>query len=351
MAGARSEHFAQVDRVKGVAILMVVAIHAKIAENTLIHEQLVNRAVPIFLLVFGMMSDASYRRARGNGRSIGSWYWSRFQRLYVPIWAMAALFWLAVLYTRKPPLPIGGYNAVLTFLGYSPWIGPSWFVTLVIQLVLVFPALYWAADRLGPWLMLPLSAAITAYCAWHSLDVVDFGLRVISRNVLEPGWFYIWVFLPRSLWLVVAGMFVNRLWSSRPGVGVTLGAVAVSLLVLPAIALGRPDEFFFGTLRKLVIMHLFDVPVAVAVLGAMTHLRLPAALAWPLEWCGRHSWGLYLGHVVVFEIMHMYGHFPEVGPSSGRWLYGLFLFLAGATLTVVGEIARRSIPDRLRTAS
>ena len=67
MEAARSEHFPEIDRVKGVAILMVVAIHAKIAENTLIHEQLVNRAVPIFLLVFGVMSDASLRRAKASG--------------------------------------------------------------------------------------------------------------------------------------------------------------------------------------------------------------------------------------------------------------------------------------------
>src|SRR5260221_8137169 len=152
MAGSSPERVPEIDRAKGLAILLVIGIHAKIAEGTLVHEQIVSRAVPIFVVLFGLMSELSFRRERETGRPLFRWYLRRLERLYVPVWGMAALWWLAVLYTKRPPLPVDGWSAALTFLGYSPWIGPSWFVTLVVQLVLVFPLLHWAADRLGPWI-------------------------------------------------------------------------------------------------------------------------------------------------------------------------------------------------------
>src|SRR5829696_6456484 len=253
MADSGSEHLPEIDRVKGLAILFVIAIHAKIGAETTVHEQLVNRAVPIFLFVFGLMSELSLRRARAAGRPIKDWYASRLMRLYLPVWGMGVLFWLAVLYTKKPPLPIGGWHAVLTFLGYAPWIGPSWFVTLVIQLVLVFRALSWAVDRLGPWISLVLAAAITSYTVYNSLQIADFGMAKLSRTVPPPGWFYIWIFLPRSLWVVIAGVVVARFWGTKLRWSMTLTAVVISLFVESAVYLVNPEEFIAGTLRKLVV--------------------------------------------------------------------------------------------------
>ncbi len=341
MAGSAPEYAPEIDRVKGLAILLVIGIHAKIGEGTIVHEQFVNRAVPIFLFVFGLMSELSLQRARKSGRSIGDWYRGRLERLYVPIWGMAALFWLAVLVTGEPPLPIGAPHALLTFFGYSPWIGPSWFVTLVIQLVLVFPALHWVMNRLGPFIALALAVAISMICLYYSLQIADYGLRWLGRNVPPPGWFYDWIFVPRSLSTVVAGMVAGRLWGTKPGPRVTLAAVAVSLFAETAVWLARPEEFIVGTLRKLMVMQLWDVPVALSVLGFFANVPLPALVARPLEWCGRWSWGLYLGHVVVFEVAHMLKKFPESGLTAERVLYGAFLLFSGAVLALSGNALRR----------
>jgi peptidoglycan/LPS O-acetylase OafA/YrhL len=349
MAGSGSEHSPEIDRTKGIAILFVIAIHAKIGEGSAVHEQLVNRAVPIFLFVFGMMSDLSYRRAVAAGRSIKDWYLARLKRLYLPVWGMGLLYWMAVIYTKKPPLPIGGWHALLTFFGYSPWIGPSWFVTLVIQLVLVFPALSWVVDKIGPWIALVLAAVITAVSLWYSLDILDFGLQKISRNVPPPGWFYIWTFLPRSMWLVICGMVVARHWGTKLRLSVTLAAVVIGLFAETAIYLVNPDEFIAGPLRKLIVMHLWDVPIALGVLGVMGNLPLPATVAKALEWCGRWSWGLYLGHIVVFEAAHMIGKFPEAGTTWRRVEYGLFLLWAGAMLALGGDALRRMALLKLRS--
>ncbi len=336
------EHLPVIDRVKGVAILLVVAIHAKIGEGSLVHEHVVNRAVPIFLFVFGMMSEMSLGRARAGARTFSSWYASRFRRLFVPIWAAGALWWLAVLATGKPPLPVGAVEAALTALGYSPWIGPSWFVTLVLQLIVLFPALHWAMNEVGPWIMLAAAAAATAFTAYHTLQIADFGLRVIGSNVPPPGWFYVWIFPPRSLWLVVAGMALARLVGPRLSPRATLAAIVSAALVVPACQFVRPEEFLVGPLRVLVTMHLFDVPVALAIVGLAANVPIPGRAAAPLEWCGRHSWGLYLGHVFVFEVAHMLGEFPEAGPGSGRWLYGVFLLASGAVLVAAGNLALRA---------
>jgi peptidoglycan/LPS O-acetylase OafA/YrhL len=351
MASSGSENLPEIDRTKGLAILFVIAIHAKIGDQSILHEQLVNRAVPIFLFVFGLMSELSFQRARAQGRSVKDWYRARLTRLYLPVWGMGVLYWLAVLYTQKPPLPIGGWHAALTFLGYSPWIGPSWFVTLVVQLVLVFPALSWAVDRLGLWISLALAAVITSFVVYQSLYIAEFGLEKISRTVPPPGWFYIWIFLPRSLWIVVAGMFVARFWGTKLKLSVTLVAVVIGLFVETAVYMINPEEFISGTLRKLVIMHLWDVPIAVAVLGVMGNAPMPRFIARPLEWCGRWSWGLYLGHIVVFEAAHMVGKNPESGPTWGRLEYGVFLLLVGALLALTGDALRRVALLRLRAAA
>ena len=351
MAGSGSEQLPEIDRTKGLAILFVIAIHAKIGYESVLHEQLVNRAVPIFLFVFGLMSELSYRRARAAGRSIKDWYLARLKRLYLPVWGMAVLYWLAVLCFKNPPLPLGGWHAALTFLGWSPWLGPSWFVTLVIQLVLVFPALSWVADRLGPWISLVLAAGITAFVVYQSLHIAEFGMQKISSTVPPPGWFYIWIFLPRSLWIVVAGMFVARLWGTKLRLLVTLIAVVISLFVETAVYLINPEEFISGTLRRLVVMHLWDVPIAVAVLGVMGNAPLPKFIARPLEWCGRWSWGLYLGHIVVFDAVHMIGKNPESGPTWGRLEFGVFLLLTGILLALSGDALRRVGLQRLRAAA
>lgn len=343
------EHLPVVDRVKGVAILFVVAIHAKIGEGSLFHEHVVNRAVPIFLLVFGMMSEASLGRALGAGGTLSAWWWARFRRLFVPIWAAGALWWLGF-YWVKPPYDLGAPELLLTALGYSPWIGPSWFVTLVLQLILLFPALHWALNRVGPWGLLGVSALVTAYTAYHTLQIVDFGREVISANVPPPGWFYVWVFPPRSLWLVVAGMVVARTLGPRLSLRAAVWAVVIATLVLPAVRLVRPDEFIVGQLRVVVMMHLFDVPVSLAVVGILSNLRVPGFVAAPLEWCGRHSWGLYLGHVAVFEILHMLDVFPEGGPPSIRWTYGAFLLATGAILVAAGNLASKLAPTGVRAA-
>jgi peptidoglycan/LPS O-acetylase OafA/YrhL len=85
-------------------------------------------------------------------------------------------------------------------------------------------------------------------------------------------------------------------------------------------------------------------------MGVMGNVPLPGFLARPLEWCGRWSWGLYLGHITVFEAAHMYGKFPEAGPLWGRVEYGVFLLLVGAGLALSGDALRRSALPRLRSA-
>jgi peptidoglycan/LPS O-acetylase OafA/YrhL len=72
-------------------------------------------------------------------------------------------------------------------------------------------------------------------------------------------------------------------------------------------------------------------------------------LARPLEWCGRWSWGLYLGHIVVFEAAHMLGKFPENGPTWGRLEFGAFLLWSGAILALTGDALRRTALLRLRS--
>jgi len=171
---------------------------------------------------------------------LGQWYRGRIIRLVPPVWVMSAAWWFAVLVLdRADALRVGWSEALLTFLGYSPWIGPTWFITLILQLVVFFPVIRWSAIRLGPFVMVPITAGACVWSVRHVWNIVEFGRRYVSANIVPPGFFYYWVFIPRVFWHIVCGIYIAQFWRSRPSMRVTLvgflvwGAGMVLLAHLP----------------------------------------------------------------------------------------------------------------------
>ncbi|HEX4337211.1 MAG TPA: acyltransferase [Polyangiaceae bacterium] len=353
--GARSSYVPAVDWLKGVAIILVVCVHAKVYETSLFHLHVVNRAVPIFLVLLGVTSETFWERHAGDStrERLRLWYRRRFTRLAPAVWAMAAVWWGAVLLLHQTEqLGLGWREAVLCFLGYSPWMGTAWFVTLILQLVLVLPALRWVAVRLGPFVMLPLTAAICAYTTFHVWDLVELGRAYVSTNLPQPGFFYNWIFVPRVLWQVTAGIFVARYLRARPGVTATVVAAAiwaVGTRILVELPLSG-SEAFIGPVRHQAIENLLDVPLSIALLGLFCSIE-----RWQrnvflrfLAFVGRASWGIYVGHALVYELLHLVGIGIETGPESWRNTYALFLFVVGVTLAVIGGWLRRLVTRAAR---
>jgi peptidoglycan/LPS O-acetylase OafA/YrhL len=184
-------HRSEIDRAKGWAILAVVCIHARLLEGTVAFEHVINRAVPVFLILFGVTSELWWRRReRDDSSSSGSitvsWYRARLTRLFPPLWAMATAWWLVAIATGGAYTFAWGWgDAIVTYAGYSPWIGASWFVTVVLELVLFFPLLRALATRRGPWAALARGAVASGLSGWNVYAMVEAGGTGVAGGV--PG--------------------------------------------------------------------------------------------------------------------------------------------------------------------
>jgi peptidoglycan/LPS O-acetylase OafA/YrhL len=345
------EHVPELDYLKGFAIICVVCIHAKLYAETLFHDRVINRAVPIFVVLFGATSELWWKRAASRSpdqpRPLRKWYRHRLERLVIPFWAMAAAWWLAATATGTAEmLGVGWPHALATFAGYAPWIGTTWFVTIILQLVLVFPALRWVVDRLGPWLSLAVFGILCAVCIWHFWDIIGVGLRLLGDPAEASGFYYFWIFSPRMFWHVAVGLVLARLCGARPGKVLTASALALALVgsVLQDVVRGPAEDIFFGPLRQQLVAYLFDVALAVGLLGLFRWVPLPNVVGRALAWCGLFSWGIYLAHLLVHELVHMAGYAPETSGQAVRAAYVVALLASGAALAAAADWLWQRVP-------
>jgi hypothetical protein len=235
-------------------------------------------------------------------------------------------------------------KAAAALLGYIPWAGTTWFIVIVLQWVLFFPLAHRIYQRWGSAHSLWLAALSSSFCVLRVWDIVDAGTWLLGSDVPQPAWYYPWIFAPRVAWPVVAGMFLakTRLHTNR----VVVGASLLLMLLEPAFIrmVGvAPEAPFTGNLREQLITQFLDVPLAIVILGFFQIVRLPSAIASLLERAGATSWGLYLGHTLLFELVHLSGRAPEEENVALRALYALALLGTGAITTWAGGRVKRAI--------
>lgn len=347
----RGEHLPEIDWLKGFAILAVIWIHAKPYEESFFYLQVINRAVPIFLVLFGLSSELWWQRetegateetalrsaSPSQRRPQNKWYTGRLLRLLPPYWAMIGVWWLFVVFWRQPGgnFRLGGFEVLLSFFGYAPWVGTSWFVTLILQYILLFPLLRWVTLRVPALVCLLVSVAVTFASGWFSLDILTTATDLLGNNVPSPGWYYVWAFFPRALWNVMSGIVIARWWQGK----VSMRATGFALILTAAGALVtemiRASNDFWAPVREFAVASIVDVPLTVALLGLFRWTPLPQKVALFLRWCGLRSWGLYLAHLLIHELVQLGGVFYSVGEQGVRIVYGLALFVGGAAVVIV----------------
>jgi peptidoglycan/LPS O-acetylase OafA/YrhL len=330
-------HLPEIDWLKGFAIVAVVCIHAQLWAGTFIFHQLIDRAVMIFMVLFGVSSELWWQReqTRRPETVTRRWYSGRLKRILPGYWAIMAAWWLAVaLWGRPEHSTLLGWRQVLaSFLAYAPFIGTSWFVAVILQYILVYPALR-RAPRLISWPLTLAIAALTTWASgWWSLDIVDAGKALVRDRTPGLVFYYRWIFAPRVLFHVVVGLLVARWWGGRVSRKATLIALGLSAvgIVASLVARGARNDVY-GPMRELSIAQLVDVPVAIALLGLFRWVPPPERVRGALAWCGLHSWGIYLAHLLVHELTEMAGFDPEPQPQLVRALYALFLLASGVVL-------------------
>jgi peptidoglycan/LPS O-acetylase OafA/YrhL len=338
-----AQRYPEIDAVKGLALLGVLLIHAQTLDGTALYEHLVNRSVPVLLVLFGAASELwwSRRSAEPFVRSAWAFVRGRYARLMPPVWVALAAWWL-VGWLFVPQRLLAWPWLIAHGLAYVPQVGTGWFITLIVQLVLLFPLLHWAVARLGWIPVLSASLALSVFCHVHAFEIIDVMRTLLLDSAHVRGFFvfyYEWIFAPLSFLPVVAGIVLARRCMAWPR-SWSIGALVV--WVLGSIA---RDQLPVEPLLKNALLAALDIPCTMLLLDLTRSVaRVPGVER--LRWIGQASWGMYLGQLVVHTTAPVFGFRSDAMPLEARWLYFAAL-CCGAVLWVLAGRRLREHAGRL----
>ena len=135
-------------------------------------------AVSVFIILSGwalMQSTAS--RAAAGPVSWGAWYRARFLRLYPMYWVAHLVYLVSPFVARLEPvdsrivLSLLGLRFVDITMNFMYLNAAWWYFSMLIQFYLIFPLLFWAAQRLGPWTFLLIACAVGFFARYLMLIV------------------------------------------------------------------------------------------------------------------------------------------------------------------------------------
>jgi len=317
--------------VKGWAIIGVTFIHSTVlGEESPWMTLLFLHAVPIFLVLFGMNSESWFRRRPASGR-MAAWYERGFKRILVPTWAALAVWWLLVLVLEPGIVRVTISLPLFHAVGYLKQVGTGWFITVIIQLVVLFPLLHWIGRKVGIAALLALGFAATI--------ATLLSVQSIRGTLGLGGWM---VFSPRFYVHIAFGMllapYVNRLGARA--VLAALAGYVVLALVQEKVLLAQWWRF---------ANRLLELPMTVLLLAAMPLVARLAVLETGLSWLGRHSLGLYLGQLLTHNafLFAFGGECTIFGCQGGLferfnlWLYTAILAAGSLFFLAVGHAALR----------
>jgi len=321
-----------IDMVKGWAIVGVTFIHSTVlGQDSLWMTLLFLHAVPVFLVLFGMNSESWFRRHAASGRT-RDWYERGVKRILIPTWATLAVWWTLVLALDPGIVRVTISLPVYHALGYLKQVGTGWFVTVVIQLVVLFPLFHWLARRAGIGVLLALGLASTVLTLYW--------VQTIRATLGLGGWM---VLAPRFFAHVAFGMLL------APHVRRIGGrAVAAALAAYVVLALVQEKVFLAQWWRF--ANRLLELPLTVLLLAAMPWVARAASLRTGLSWLGRHSFGLYLGQLLTHNafLFRFGGECTIFGCQGGLferfdlWLYTAILAAGSLFFLAVGHMALRA---------
>lgn len=175
-------------------------------------------SVNLFLLLSGFVLTYSALKSKSEGKeqpdtrsSLLAYYIKKLKRLLVPFYitlllGIAILFLRNLLYPSFSAMPIYTvWDLVKTlfvpFLVYDltflqKFNGDLWFITLILQLYIIFPVLYYALKKYGVWKFIAACFVLTVfyrYIATYYLDTAPMGVIFPATNSYKLFSF----FLPR----------------------------------------------------------------------------------------------------------------------------------------------------------
>ncbi|MDP9291399.1 MAG: acyltransferase, partial [Verrucomicrobiota bacterium] len=280
-------------------------------------------AVGVFLILSGwtLMQSTAIRAASTSGTvKWGSWYAARFLRLYPMYWTAHLVYLVSPFVARIEPvddrivLSLLGLRFIDIQMNFMYLNAAWWYFSMLIQLYLIFPLLFWAARRFGPWIFLLIACAVGFFARYLLLVVYpQNGLWVLGGFAICR--------LPEFALGMALGMWHTQS-PARVGWFLLRGAGFVSGLILYPAALQLYDglyNYIFVDFATGACCFLEIVGIA----GLISVFEGPAKV---FGLVGSYSYGLYLIHqpYVIW-----------LGLRIREQPIWMFLLIAAATLTVL----------------
>jgi peptidoglycan/LPS O-acetylase OafA/YrhL len=246
-------------------------------------------AVGAFIILSGWtLTESALRRAKSGAVGWGQWFGGRFVRLYPMYWVAHIVYLVSPFVARLEPvderiiLSLLGLRFINIEMNFMYLNAAWWYFSMLIQLYLIFPLLFWAARRFGAWTFLIAACALGFFVRYLLLGVwPQNGLWVLGGFAICR--------LPEFALGMALGMWHARS-TSRAELFLLRGPGLLAGLILYPAALWLYDysyvfvDFATGACCFLVI---------VGLAGFISHA---AGLAKIFSLVGIYSYGLYLIH-------------------------------------------------------
>jgi peptidoglycan/LPS O-acetylase OafA/YrhL len=135
-------------------------------------------AVGVFIILSGWtLMQSTMHRADSGAMAWGAWYRARFLRLYPMYWVAHVVYLLSPFVARLEPvddriiLSLLGLRFINIEMNFMYLNAAWWYFSMLIQFYAIFPLLFLAARRFGPWWFL-LIGCVAGFFARYLLLVV-----------------------------------------------------------------------------------------------------------------------------------------------------------------------------------
>src|SRR5256714_6007660 len=135
-------------------------------------------AVGAFIILSGWtLMQSTMRRAESGSAAWGTWYGARFVRLYPMYWVAHLVYLVSPFVARLEPvdqrifLSLLGLRFIDIEMNFMYLNAAWWYFSMLIQFYLIFPLLFLAARRLGPWTFFLIASGLGFFVRYLMLDV------------------------------------------------------------------------------------------------------------------------------------------------------------------------------------
>src|SRR5881296_1578267 len=135
-------------------------------------------AVGVFISLSGWtLMQSTMRRAESGSVAWPAWYGARFLRLYPMYWVAHLVYLVSPFVARLEPvdsrivLSLLGLRFIDITMNFMYLNAAWWYFSMLIQFYLIFPLLFWAARRFGPFTFLLVGCAAGFFARYILLVV------------------------------------------------------------------------------------------------------------------------------------------------------------------------------------